>query len=51
MATRLYKRNFIKTVDGKTIEITPLKLRYMHDFMETFENIKNINNSINSFYN
>jgi hypothetical protein len=44
MATRLYKRNFIKTVDGKTIEITPLKLRYMHDFMETFENIKNIKN-------
>lgn len=42
MATRLYKRHFIKTVDGKTIEITPLKLRYMHDFMETFEAIKNI---------
>ena len=42
MATRLYKRNFIKTVDGKTIEITPLKLRYMHDFMEVFEAIKNI---------
>ena len=41
MATRLYKTNYVKTIDGKKIKIIPLRLKYLHDFMETFENIKN----------
>jgi hypothetical protein len=40
MATRIYKINKIQTVDGKSIEIYPLKLKYLHDFMETFDTIK-----------
>lgn len=42
MATRVYKRNFVKTITGENIEITPLKLKYMHDFMEEFERVSKL---------
>jgi hypothetical protein len=44
MATTVYKSRIIKTVDGIEIEATPLKIKYLRQFMDEFENIKNANN-------
>jgi hypothetical protein len=44
MATKLYKNNYVQTIDGKKIKITPLKLKYLYDFMDHFETIGNSKN-------
>jgi hypothetical protein len=44
MATNIYKNKIIKTVDGLEIEIVPLKIKYLRQFMEEFENIKKTKN-------
>lgn len=41
MATTVYKRKNINLFDGTEIEIIPLKIKYLREFMDTFENIKN----------
>jgi hypothetical protein len=40
MATRIYKNQIISLFNGKELEIIPLKIRYLREFMEVFENIK-----------
>jgi hypothetical protein len=40
MATEIYKSDIIKLVDGTEIFITPLKIKYLRQFMEAFEVVK-----------
>ena len=40
MATRIYKNQIISLFNGKELEIIPLKIKYLREFMEVFENIK-----------
>lgn len=39
MATTIYKNKFIKLIDGKEIEILPIKLKYLRELMDTFSGI------------
>lgn len=41
MATQIYKIDRAFTVDGVEIEISPLKIKYLRQFMEAFEDVKN----------
>lgn len=40
MATRVYDSKTIETVNGVAIYITPLKIKYLREFMDTFELLK-----------
>jgi hypothetical protein len=40
MATTVYDSQFITLIDNKKIEITPLKIKYLREFMIAFEEIK-----------
>ena len=40
MPTSIYKKIDIHTIDGIKIEVSPLKIKYLKKFMETFDNIK-----------
>ena len=40
MATKIYKNQTIFLFNGKELEIIPLKIRYLREFMEVFKNIK-----------
>jgi hypothetical protein len=40
MATSIYPINFVKLFNNQEIEITPLKIKYLREFMSTFNNIK-----------
>jgi hypothetical protein len=40
MATTIYESGFITTVDGVDIYITPLKIKYLREFMNMFELVK-----------
>jgi len=40
MATTVYKNKIIKLVDGTELDIVPLKIKYLREFMEAFENVK-----------
>ena len=42
MATEIYKIQYVYTVDGKEIEIIPLKIKYMKELMSAFEALKNV---------
>jgi len=44
MATTIYKNKIIKLVDGTELEIVPLKIKYLRDFMEAFEYVKTAKN-------
>lgn len=44
MATRIYESANIRTIDGVEIYITPLKLKYLRMFMETFDKSKDVKN-------
>ena len=44
MATRIYKSEKIKLVDDTELEITPLKIKYLREFMDVFQNMKNAKN-------
>lgn len=41
MATKIYKIENIKTIDGLNIEIMPLKIKYMREFMDCFYTMNN----------
>jgi hypothetical protein len=41
MATTIYNTQTVHLFDGTELEITPLKIKYLREFMDTFENIKN----------
>jgi len=40
MATRIYETAIIKLIDGTLIEISPLKIKYLRQFMDAFEFVK-----------
>jgi hypothetical protein len=40
MATEIYKIEIIQLVDGTEIEIIPLKIKYLREFMDTFKAIR-----------
>ena len=44
MPTKIYDVNYVKTVYGKEIEISPLKIKYMRQFMEQFDLVKTAKN-------
>lgn len=44
MATRIYKTKRIYLFDGTEIEIMPLKIKYLREFMDVFDTIKNTKN-------
>jgi hypothetical protein len=41
MATIIYNTKNVETVDGVQIELAPLKIKYLREFMETFDEMKN----------
>jgi len=48
MATRIYKSDTITLIDGEKIEIYPLKIKYLREFMEAFHLIKESKNDLES---
>lgn len=41
MPTKIYEINEIELIDGTIIEVTPLKIKYLRQFMDKFNSIKN----------
>jgi hypothetical protein len=41
MATTIYKSATIHLFDGTELEITPLKIKYLREFMDAFDDVKN----------
>jgi hypothetical protein len=41
MATTIYPSKEIQLFDGELLEIIPLKIKYLREFMDSFDNIKN----------
>jgi hypothetical protein len=41
MATIVYSTKTVETVDGIQIEMSPLKIKYLREFMDAFDKIKN----------
>jgi len=37
MATKIYNTEIIELIDGTQVEISPLKIKYLREFMESFE--------------
>jgi len=44
MATTVYKNKVINLIDGTELEIIPLKIKYLREFMDEFENVKKAKN-------
>lgn len=44
MATEVYKRDKIILVDGRELEIIPLKIKYLREFMDVFSSMKDAKN-------
>jgi hypothetical protein len=40
MPTKIYDIAYIKTVYGKSVEVSPLKIKYMREFMVKFDSVK-----------
>jgi hypothetical protein len=44
MATEVYNKDNIVLIDGTEIEIIPLKIKYLREFMKKFQEVKNTKN-------
>lgn len=44
MATTVYSNKIIKLIDGTEIEATPLKIKYLREFMDAFQIVHTANN-------
>lgn len=44
MATAVYQNKIINLIDGTELEIMPLKIKYLRQFMDAFENVKKSKN-------
>jgi hypothetical protein len=44
MATNVYQTKNINLINGKELEIIPLKIKYLREFMEAFEDVKKAKN-------
>jgi hypothetical protein len=40
MPTKIYDISYVKTIYGKSIEVSPLKIKYMREFMNKFDSVK-----------
>lgn len=43
MASKVYESGTIRLIDGTEVYITPMKVKYLREFMDVFKNIKNSN--------
>lgn len=50
MATKIYDSGIISLVDGTEIYITPLKIKYLREFMDVFESVKDAENDDEAIY-
>lgn len=50
MATSIYKPKFIELIDGTQLYITPLKIKYLREFMDAFDEIKSASNDGDAMY-
>ncbi len=41
MATEIYNSGYVYLIDGTELYLTPLKIKYLREFMKQFENVKN----------
>jgi hypothetical protein len=48
MATSIYKTHYIELSDSNVLEIAPLKIKYMRQFMEKFKEIRSAKDDIDS---
>lgn len=48
MATHIYKTDIISLIDGQEITIYPLKIKYLREFMDAYQLIKNAKDDIES---
>jgi hypothetical protein len=48
MATIVYPTKIVETVDGIQIELSPLKIKYLREFMDAFEKMKSSENETDS---
>lgn len=48
MATKVYESDYITLIDGTEVFITPLKIKYLREFMNAFENVKGAGNDDNA---
>lgn len=46
MATEIYKTKTVKTIDGTKIYLTPLKIKYLRQFMTAFQDLGNARNDL-----
>jgi len=44
MPTKIYETEYVYTADGREIEVSPLKIKYLKQFMDTFNTIKFVSN-------
>jgi hypothetical protein len=44
MATNVYQTKNVNLINGKELEIIPLKIKYLREFMEAFEDVKKAKN-------
>jgi translation initiation factor 1 (eIF-1/SUI1) len=44
MATEIYKTHKVKLFNGTEIELSPLKIKYLRELMDTFHYLKNVSN-------
>ena len=49
MATSVYESKYINLIDGTELYLTPLKIKYLRQFMQQFEVIKNSKNDDQAF--
>lgn len=40
MATKIYSVDYVETVDGLSVMLAPLKIKYLREFMEKFQTVK-----------
>lgn len=51
MATTVYKNKIINLIDGTELEINPLKIKYLREFMNAFEYVKKSKNDDDAIEN
>jgi len=44
MPTKIYEIGFIELIDGTLVEVSPLKIKYLKEFMDRFEDVKKTEN-------
>lgn len=48
MATKIYSSKNLELLNGRSIEMVPLKIKHLHDLMDEFENIKGVQNDMDA---